>query len=86
VEIFNIWFWFLFLFIDLSLAVLMYRLWGKKGLYIIIAASIIARYPSGGPINSKASFADIVTVSASGSAGNARSPRPRKIEHSWGIL
>jgi uncharacterized integral membrane protein (TIGR00697 family) len=41
VEIFNIWFWFLFLFIDLSLAVLMYRLWGKKGLYIIIAASII---------------------------------------------
>ncbi len=40
-EIFNIWFWFLFLFIDLSLAVLMYRLWGKKGLYIIIAASII---------------------------------------------
>ncbi len=40
-EIFNIWFWFLFLFIDLGLAVLMYRLWGKKGLYIIIAASII---------------------------------------------
>jgi uncharacterized integral membrane protein (TIGR00697 family) len=42
VDIFNIWFWFLFLFIDLSLAVLMYRLWGKKGLYTIIAASIIA--------------------------------------------
>ncbi len=40
-EIFNIWLWFLFLFIDLSLAILMYRLWGKKGLYIIIAASII---------------------------------------------
>ncbi len=40
-EIFNIWFWFLFLFIDLSLAVLMYRLWGKKGLYTVIAAAII---------------------------------------------
>ncbi|MFC1893003.1 queuosine precursor transporter [Chloroflexota bacterium] len=38
---FNIWFWFLFLLIDLSLAVLMYRLWGKKGLYTVIAASII---------------------------------------------
>jgi uncharacterized integral membrane protein (TIGR00697 family) len=42
VEIFNIWFWFLFLIIDLTLAVLMYRLWGKKGLYVLIAASIIA--------------------------------------------
>jgi hypothetical protein len=41
VETFNIWFWFLFVFIDLSLAVLMYRLWGSKGLYTIIAASII---------------------------------------------
>jgi len=41
VEIFNIWFWFLFLFVNLGLAVLVYRLWGKKGLYIIIAASII---------------------------------------------
>ena len=38
---FNIWFWFLFLVIDLSLTILMYRLWGKKGLYTIIAASII---------------------------------------------
>jgi uncharacterized integral membrane protein (TIGR00697 family) len=42
VEIFNIWFWFLFLIIDLTLAVLMYRLWGKKGLYVLITASIIA--------------------------------------------
>jgi uncharacterized integral membrane protein (TIGR00697 family) len=42
VETFNIWFWFLFLIIDLTLAVLMYRLWGKKGLYVLIAASIIA--------------------------------------------
>ena len=41
-EIFNIWFWFLFLIIDLTLAVLMYRLWGKKGLYVLIGASIIA--------------------------------------------
>lgn len=41
-EVLNIWFWFLFLLIDLSLAVFMYRLWGKKGLYVVIAASIIA--------------------------------------------
>lgn len=38
---FNIWFWFLFLVIDLCLATLMYRLWGKKGLYVVIGASII---------------------------------------------
>lgn len=40
-EIINIWYWFLFLFVDLLLAMAMYRLWGKKGLYAVIVASIL---------------------------------------------
>lgn len=40
-EVINIWYWFLFLFVDLCMAVLMYKLWGKAGLYATIVASII---------------------------------------------
>lgn len=41
-SLFNTWFWFLFILIDLSCAIIMYRLWGKRGLYVLIAASVIA--------------------------------------------
>lgn len=37
----NILYWFSFLFVQLILSIVMYRLWGKKGLYILIAASVI---------------------------------------------
>ncbi len=40
-EIFNNWFWFVFLIAQMVLAMGMYRLWGKKGLYVLIAAAII---------------------------------------------
>ena len=40
-EVQNIYLWFGFLLIDLSMAILMYRLWGKEGLYATIVASIL---------------------------------------------
>lgn len=37
----NIWWWIIFLVIELTIVMTMFRLWGKKGLYIALAASII---------------------------------------------
>lgn len=37
----NVWWWFLFLAVELTIAIVMFRLWGKKGLYVALAASVI---------------------------------------------
>ncbi|KKK89053.1 hypothetical protein LCGC14_2736970, partial [marine sediment metagenome] len=41
IEWVNVWWWFLFLAVELVIAMSMFRLWGKKGLYVALAASII---------------------------------------------
>lgn len=41
IELFNVWFWFIFIAIELTISMVMFRLFGKKGLYISLAVSAL---------------------------------------------